>query len=250
MTLLAHISDLHLDGTPRATERVERTMDHLRALPTPPDALLVTGDIADHGEVAEYREAARLLQAPFPVLACPGNHDSRSALRTVLLDGSAGEQPVNQAHRIDELTVLMCDSTIPGSDEGELGEATLSWIDQAVHDLGQNDPAVLVFHHPPVPVHHPMPDSVPLRNPDALAALLARNPSIIAVLGGHSHTAAASAFVGRPCLLAPAVAWTLVMPPQTGRIADRDADPGVAFHVIENGQITSHFRTVPGNAGS
>jgi 3',5'-cyclic-AMP phosphodiesterase len=250
MTLLAHISDLHLNGTPRATERLERAMDHLRALPTPPDALLVTGDIADHGEPDEYREAARLLQAPFPVLACPGNHDSRSALRTALLHEPSGELPVNHAHRIDDLTVLMCDSTIPGRDDGELAEETLAWIDQAARDLDQDNPAVLVFHHPPVPVHHPMPDSAPLRNRDALAALLARNPSIIAVLGGHAHTAAASAFAGRPCLIAPAITWTLVMPPRTERLADRDADPGVAFHAIENGHITSHFRTVPRNAGS
>ena len=250
MTLLAHISDLHLNGTPRAAERVERAMDHLRALPTPPDALLVTGDIADHGAAAEYREAARLLRAPFPVLACPGNHDSRSALRTELLAEPAGEQPVNHAHRIGDLMVLMCDSTIPGSDDGELDEATLAWIDQAARDLDRDSPAVLVFHHPPIRMHHPMPDSAPLHNPDALAELLARNPSIIAVMGGHAHTAAASAFAGRPCLIAPAITWTLVMPPETGRLADRDADPGIAFHVIENGQIASHFRTIPEKAAT
>jgi 3',5'-cyclic-AMP phosphodiesterase len=211
---------------------------------------LVTGDIAHHGAVDEYRQAARLLDAPFPVLACAGNHDPRSALRAGLLDQPADEQPVNHAHRIGELTVLMCDSTIPGSDDGELDEATLAWIDQSAHGLDRDTPAVLVFHHPPIPVHHPMPDSAPLRNSDALAELLARNPSIIAVLGGHAHTAAASAFAGRPCLIALAITWTLVMPPQTGRIADREADPGIAFHVIENGQITSHFRTVPRNAES
>ncbi|RBL85628.1 phosphodiesterase, partial [Streptomyces cavourensis] len=47
--LLAQISDLHLDGSERATRRATRTMEYLRALPRPVDALLVTGDIADHG---------------------------------------------------------------------------------------------------------------------------------------------------------------------------------------------------------
>jgi 3',5'-cyclic AMP phosphodiesterase CpdA len=47
VSLLGHISDLHVDGTPRAAERVKRAVDHLRAMATPPDALLVTGDIAD-----------------------------------------------------------------------------------------------------------------------------------------------------------------------------------------------------------
>ncbi|RST25218.1 phosphodiesterase, partial [Streptomyces sp. WAC04770] len=66
--LLAQISDLHLDGSERATRRATRTMEYLRALPRPVDALLVTGDIADHGTEAEYEEAARILSAPFPVL--------------------------------------------------------------------------------------------------------------------------------------------------------------------------------------
>lgn len=47
MTLLAHISDLHLDGSARAAGRVRLVMDHLRALSAAPDALLVTGGIAD-----------------------------------------------------------------------------------------------------------------------------------------------------------------------------------------------------------
>jgi 3',5'-cyclic AMP phosphodiesterase CpdA len=53
MTPLAQISDLHLDGSERATRRAMRVMDCLRALPHPVDALLVTGDIADHGTEAE-----------------------------------------------------------------------------------------------------------------------------------------------------------------------------------------------------
>lgn len=77
MTLLAQISDLHLDGSERATRRATLVMDYLRALPQPVDAVLVTGDIADHGAEAEYEEAARILAAPFPVLTCPGNHDAR-----------------------------------------------------------------------------------------------------------------------------------------------------------------------------
>lgn len=61
MLVLAHISDLHLDGTRRATERAERVRERLWELPGRVDALLVTGDIADHGTEAEYEEAARLL---------------------------------------------------------------------------------------------------------------------------------------------------------------------------------------------
>lgn len=65
--LLAHISDLHMNGTDESSDRATRTMDYLRALPQAPDALLVTGDIADHATPDQYAEAAALLKAPFPV---------------------------------------------------------------------------------------------------------------------------------------------------------------------------------------
>ena len=123
MLVLAHISDLHLDGTARSTARAEQVRDRLWELPGHVDALLVTGDIADHGTEAEYEEAARILglrtgDAPFPVLTCPGNHDSRAPYRKALLGLPATEGPVNSAHVFDDAAVLMCDSSVPGSDDG------------------------------------------------------------------------------------------------------------------------------------
>lgn len=245
MTLLAHISDLHLDCTPRAVQRVGRVVGHLRGLSTPPDALLVTGDIADHGDPAEYRLAAGLLDAPFPVMCCPGNHDVRSALRSALLGGPEDDRPVNSVHRVDGVRILMCDSTVPGRAEGRLDETTVAWIEETLADPVQQGTALLVMHHPPVPVRHPLPDAHPLTNPDVLAGLLHRHPQVIAVLAGHAHTAAASSFASRPVLLAPAVTWSLVMPPQPAAIADLEAPVGFALHAVQDGRITTHFRTVP-----
>lgn len=167
MLVLAHISDLHLDGTERATERAERVRDRLWELPGPVDALLVTGDIADHGAEAEYEEAARILGlrdrgAPFPVLTCPGNHDSRAAYRKALLGEPAGDGPVNSVRVFDDAAVLMCDSSVPGSDEGELDEETYAWIEETLDEL-DGLPALLAFHHPPVALHHPLPDAYQLQ---------------------------------------------------------------------------------------
>ena len=260
--LLAQISDLHLDGSARAAERVARTMDHLRALPQPVDALLVTGDIADHGSPAEYEEAARLLAAPFPVLTCPGNHDERSAYLRVLL-GRAGRQdgqappgqaqfgagdevgPLNQAYHVDGATILMCDSTIPGHDDGLLTTETLDWIGTTLDELPYQTPALLAFHHPPVPLHHPLPDSIRLRNPDELAEVLTASPQVVAVLAGHAHTAAVSSFGGKLLLVGPAVTWTLRLPWEGEEPADREQPPALAFHVLdEDGRLTTHFRAV------
>ncbi|MFE3388701.1 metallophosphoesterase [Streptomyces anulatus] len=245
MTLLAHISDLHLDGSERATRRATRVMDYLRALPHPVDALLVTGDIADHGEEAEYEEAAQILAAPYPVLTCPGNHDARLAYRKVLLGEAPEHGPINQAHHIAGTTILMCDSTIPGRDEGRLDAQTLAWIDTTLTALPQDTPALIAFHQPPVELHHPLPDSCMLEEPGQLADLITAHSQVAAVLTGHAHTAAASTFAARPLIVGPAITWTLRMPWEGDQAADRDQPPGLAFHILDDDRrLTTHYRVV------
>jgi len=68
MVLLAHVSDLHLDGGERAAARAKRVLAFLDGLACPVDAVLLTGDIADHGTEAEQgnrsgRRIAALLGA-------------------------------------------------------------------------------------------------------------------------------------------------------------------------------------------
>ncbi|SNX64746.1 calcineurin-like phosphoesterase family protein [Streptomyces sp. TLI_55] len=246
MLVLAHISDLHLDGSERATTRARRVRDHLWGLPGAVDALLVTGDIADHGAEAEYEEAARLLSdAPFPVLTCPGNHDSRAPYRKALLGVPASDGPVNSVRVFDDTAVLMCDSSVPGADEGALDDETYGWIEATLDELGGERRALLAFHHPPVALHHPLPDRYPLARPERLAALLDRRPEIAGLITGHAHTPAASAFAGRPLVVGPGVTWTLRLPWEGDQVADRDAPVGLAFHVLDDaGRLTSHFRVV------
>ncbi|MFF0741501.1 metallophosphoesterase [Streptomyces sp. NPDC004111] len=247
MLLLAQISDLHLDGTARSVERTRRVMSYLRGLPRPVDALLVTGDIADHGAEAEYEEAVRLLRAPFPVLPCPGNHDVRAAYRTVLLGEPAGDGPVNRVHHVKGVAVLMADATVPGRDEGHFDAETREWITATLDALAPGTPALLAFHQPPLALHHPLPDSYQLREPEWLAGLLAARPRVAAVLTGHAHTAAASAFAGRPLVVGPAVTWTLRLPWEGEEAADREQPPGLAFHVLDDEhRLTTHFRVVTG----
>ncbi|MGX1676252.1 metallophosphoesterase [Streptomyces sp. NPDC055400] len=250
MLVLAQISDMHLDGTPRATARARRVIDHLRALPGPLDALLVTGDIADHGAESEYEEAAKLLglhdgDAPFPVLTCPGNHDSRAPYRKALLREPAAEGPANRAHHVGGAVVLMCDSSIPGADEGRLDEETYGWLEDTLDGLDGETPVLLAFHHPPVALHHPLPDAYQLARPRELAALLERRPEIAGIIAGHAHTPAATVFAGRPLVIGPGVTWTLRLPWEGEGVADRDAPVGLAFHILDDERrLTTHFRVV------
>jgi 3',5'-cyclic AMP phosphodiesterase CpdA len=239
--LFAQISDLHLNGAERATRRATKVMDHLRGLRRPVDAILVTGDIADHGAETEYEEAVQILAAEVPVLHCPGNHDVRAAYRKVLL-GEAGDGPINQFHHVAGVDILMCDATIPGRDEGHLDAETLAWI---AARLDGGAPTFIAFHQPPVELHHPLTDSMLLTQPGELAALIEANPQVVAVLTGHAHTAAASIFAGRLVIVGPAITWTLRMPWEGEEPADLDQPPGIAFHVLgDDRRLTTHYRVV------
>lgn len=264
---LAHISDLHLDGGARAEERAVRVLDRLRSMPGPFDALLVTGDIADHGTEPEYESAARLLaDFPAPVLCLPGNHDVRGPYRKVLLQEPASDAPVNRLHQVGPLAVLMLDVIVPGRDEGHLADETADWVRGTIRDaLPAGTPVVLALHQPPVELGGGLIDSIMLDNADDLAALLSEHPQIVAVFGGHAHSATVTTFAGRPLALGPGVTSTLRLGWETeaeewGGVIDRTAPPGYAVHVIElptelvensadsvspagGARLTSHFRS-------
>ncbi|MBG0814401.1 phosphodiesterase [Planomonospora sp. ID82291] len=252
MLTLAHLSDTHLDADPRSADRTRAVMRHLESLPGPLDAVLVTGDIADHGLAEEYATARDLLDSRFPTVVCPGNHDDRTAFRKVLLGedgdggGEDGDGPVNRVLRLGGLTVALCDSSVPGRPEGFLEDETIAWLD-AVLAEAPGTPALVGMHHPAVALGVPYVDEIGLRAPERLEAVLRRHPQVVAVLAGHAHTPASTVFAGLPLLVAPGVVSTaLTSAETTERIPlDRDRPPQFALHVFDGRRLTTHVRTVP-----
>src|SRR5215217_4588971 len=221
MVLLAQVSDLHIDGGEKRTARAERVMGYLAALPRPVDAVLVTGDVADHGQPAEYETARELLGDP------------------------GGEGPVNQVHRLDGVTVLLCDSTVPGQDGGYLDDQTIGWLDAALAAAADR-PALVAMHHPPVALGVPFIDDIRQAGGGRLADVVRRHDHVVAVLCGHAHTAASTWFAGRQLLVAPGVASTLLLNDErpTGDVLDGDAPAAIAFHLLDGDRLTTHFRVV------
>ncbi|MGH8828669.1 MAG: phosphodiesterase [Jiangellaceae bacterium] len=246
MIVIAHISDIHIGGGERSVERTERVMTYVNDLRRPVDIVLVTGDIADHGRIAEYDRARALLTSELPVLTCPGNHDDRSAFRTALLDGVGGDGPINLVYDVAGVRIAMCDSTIPGRDDGYLSDETIEWLEAALTDRTDGRPALIAFHHPPVRLYSPFIDEIRQRGERRLAQVVERHPEVVAVLCGHAHTAAASTFAGRPLLVAPGVVSTLRLPWENGDPLDYDLPPAIALHMIDDDRrITTHYRVVP-----
>jgi len=242
--IIAQVSDLHIDDGERSRRRVERVVRELAGLRPPPDVVLVTGDIADHGTEAEYELAAKLLDLPVPVLFCPGNHDVRAAYRKVLLDEPPNDLPVNRAHRIGGALFAMCDSIVPGRHDGLVTAETLDWLDAeltAAADL----PAFVCFHHPPVTLGMPFADRYRQFATERLADLIAAHSNVVALLCGHAHTPAATTFAGRPLLVAPGVVSTIRLPFEPVAPVDEDLPAMLAYHLLDDDRrLTTHFRVV------
>jgi 3',5'-cyclic-AMP phosphodiesterase len=192
-------------------------MGYLADLPRPVDAVLVTGDIADHGAVAEYQA-----------------------------DGPDGDdRPVNQVRQLAGLTVALCDSTIPGQDDGWLADETIGWLDVVLDDA-RDGPALVAMHHPPVALGIPFVDGIRQRDGHRLEEVLRRHPQVVAVLCGHAHTAASTQFAGRHLVVAPGVVSTVMLPAERpdGPVLDSDLPASIAFHVVDGERLTTHFRVV------
>ncbi|MCG5215681.1 metallophosphoesterase [Streptosporangium sp. KLBMP 9127] len=248
MLRIAHISDIHIGGSPQSVERAERVMRYLAALPGPIDALIVTGDLADHGTVEEYEIVRDLLRrSPYPTVICPGNHDSRPEFRKVLL-GEQGDGPpngpVNQVLHLAAATIALCDSSIPGRPDGLLADETLAWLDDVL--AASRVPVFVGMHHPPIPLGLPYVDEIRLGEAHRLAEVLGRHPSAAALLVGHAHTAASGTFAGLPLRVAPGVVSTLLLPVESAERApiDYDLPPAVDLHLYDDGSLVTHTRVI------
>ena len=67
MAVIAHLSDIHLDGSQQRLRRLLRVVGETASARA--DAVIVTGDLADHGTAAEYEQFAAAMPTDRPWLA-------------------------------------------------------------------------------------------------------------------------------------------------------------------------------------
>lgn len=227
--------------------RLEAVIEAVRALPSRPDAILVSGDLTDAGAEAGYRLAREMLarlEAPLHVI--PGNHDDRARLREAFGLPGAGSEPINYSVQVGDLRLVAFDSIVPGQDPGDFPPEQLRWLDRelAAEPLA---PTLLALHHPPLATGIAEWDAINLLAPqrDVLADVVARHPQVLAIAGGHLHRIAASALAGRPVLAAPSTYWQ-VSPDFEEEDKYRVVDcPGFAIHALRCGELYSQAESVP-----
>jgi 3',5'-cyclic-AMP phosphodiesterase len=250
---LVQLSDLHLrageDGDGPAA-RLERAVRRVDALQPRPQAVLLSGDLADTPSRAAYEQVHELL-APLgvPVHAIPGNHDDRDLLRARFGPAPAPDgSRVHFAVSCGPMRLVGCDSTRPGDDAGALGDEEMSWLDET---LGQapETPTLLALHHPPVLTGVRVMDAIALDAQDrgALEALLGGHPQVQAITCGHVHTTMTTAFAGRPLLICPSTNSTVLLDLRARddlKFVVSDQPQGFAVHALVDGRVVSHVQAV------
>lgn len=229
--VLIHLSDTHLRGggallagSLDSIGRLRSLVARLEASGERPDALVVTGDLADKGEPEAYatlrsiiEPAAERLQTR--VIWAAGNHDDRSSLRTALLGEPADTAPLDRTTWIGGLRIIALDTTVPGSHHGQVDAEQLEWLRA---ELATPAPGgtILAMHHPPVASVQPLAILVELRGQAALADVL-RGTDVRAILAGHLHYSTFGTFAGIPVSVASATCYTQDL------AAGTDADLGI-----------------------
>ncbi len=240
----SHIGAGWSDVDPAAALR--QVVAAIRRVTDRADAILITGDLVEHGDPAEYavvRELASGLGAP--VLALPGNHDDRDTLRRCFgLGGTAGE-PVQYSVDLGPVRLVALDTTRPGQDDGELSSERLRWLDAELA-LAPDQTTLLAMHHPPFAIGIPVWDAIGLPADDrrALADVVRRHPQVRRMLAGHVHQPAIGAVAGRVALTVPSTYMQARLDFSGTGLEFGDAPPGFALHVETDGEIVSHVLAV------
>ena len=176
-----------------------------------PDALLVTGDIAD-SKSSIYQQASRLFdsasqQLGCPIIVLPGNHDQPDTVPPLFnRDRTAtGPTPGDTVHQLKGLRVIAMDSDNPGHPDGALSEEQLDWLCGQLA-FQSDGGTILALHHPPIESVLPQLAGRGLANPDRLAAVI-EGTDVRAVLCGHYHHAASGWLGTVPVWVSPAVAY-------------------------------------------
>jgi Icc protein len=211
---------------------------------TPPDQLLISGDLCHDETWGGYVRLRDLLAADPalpPVAALPGNHEHLLRLRAAL-----GRQVLLAPARCclgqgpGSWRLLLLDSHCPGQVGGRLGSAQLAWLERELVEAERQGAWVLLaVHHPPGPIGDPLLDSIALADGDMLLALVAERAVARGLVFGHVHQhwqgwlpgAAGRPLLGCPSTLCP---FPAVQPCPLGRADDPG---GRLIELGETGEI-------------
>jgi 3',5'-cyclic-AMP phosphodiesterase len=236
---LLHLSDTHfvssgdLYGAVDSELHLRRLFDELEASEGRPEAIIITGDIADKGDPAAYAKLRDIVDPAAArmgarVIWVMGNHDDRANFRTELLDQFPSYAEVDRVHWVNGLRIIALDSTVPGHHHGEITSDQLDWLAEELSTPAPHG-TILALHHPPVPSVLDLAVRVELRDQAGLAEVL-EGSDVRSIIAGHLHYSTNTTFAGIPVSVASATCYTQDLNVRKGGTKARDG--AQAFNLV------------------
>ena len=245
--LIAHLSDPHLKLGPLGAEpagRLRHALGRVLALDPQPDCVVITGDLVQHGDPAEYRVLAELIENfPLPLHLVAGNHDSTAEL--VRCFGGTrhlnGQDRAHYAVDYPEASVVVLNSAKQDDRfAGRLGAEQLAWLDSTLA-ASAGKPALVCLHHPPLPVGIPYLDGMRLEDEAPFADVISRHPRVVRVLAGHLHRPVTAAFAATILTVAPSTYQQSELCLRPDRmIGYLDEPTGFLLHRLDGASCVTH----------
>ena len=192
MTLrVAQITDIHLTAQPGSelygvdtAFSLEIVMDEIKQLPTPPDLIIATGDLAEDGSKTTYERLRGILaRLEIPVYVLPGNHDNVS---NMLACFNVDKIFFTNVTELSNWGFLFVNSQVESHSHGCVSSTEISEIKKYIAEFG-NHPILVALHHTPSNV---CPSSgCKLLNSVEFTTLLNSHRNIKGVIAGHTHNA-------------------------------------------------------------
>ncbi len=244
--VIAHISDTHflaggrpLYGSVDTDATLIRALEQLERSGRAPEAIVVTGDLADLGEPDAYARLRGVMEPAAERLGARiiwvmGNHDERPAYSAGLFDAES-DAPQDRVYDVNGLRIVSLDTTVPGYHHGEVSDEQLGWLADVLATPAP-DGTLIAVHHPPVPSPVEIMAILELDGQDRLAEVI-RGTDVRGVLGGHLHYSTTGTFAGVPVSVAAATCYTIDLSGQADSLRGIDAGQSVNLVHLYDDQV-------------
>ncbi len=231
-TRWAFLSDTHVDADPDNRYRRFYPYRNLQEIAgqigyTPPDGVVITGDLARlRGRVEAYENLKTLL-TPIteqrPVYLGLGNHDKRDDFSQAFATGAGDTRTVEDKHVVTAVAgpmrLIVLDSLITDRAAGLLGRSQRIWLSNFLATCDDR-PTILFFHHRP---------RIDLLDSQRLFDIIRPVAKVKAVVYGHSHKFRFSEYKGIHLINLPATGYNMSRKQPVGWVEARLTDKGGDF---------------------